>query len=103
MTADKPIACSLAPDDLQRRLAAIAAIGASKLIAREAEGDRHLLRFRAGTETRRQLEEIVAAEAKCCSFLDLALEDRGGELVLTIAAPPDAQPIADELASAFAG
>jgi hypothetical protein len=48
-------------------------------------------------------EEIVAAETKCCSFLDLALEECGGELTLAVAALQDGQVVADELAAAFAG
>jgi hypothetical protein len=96
------IACSLGADDLQRRLAAIAELGAGSLIAREADGGRHLLRFRADPETRRRLEAIAAAEVECCSFLELSLRQRGGELVLSIAAPRGGQPIADELAAAFA-
>jgi len=73
------------------------------LIDRSAEGDRHRLRFRADATTRRRLEEIVAAEAKCCSFLDFSLEERGGELVLWISAPEEGKPVADELGAAFAG
>jgi hypothetical protein len=102
MTDAKPVACSLSAGDLEQRLAAIAAIGADSLIARSVEGGRHELRFRADATTRERLEAIVAAEAECCSFLDLALHEDGGELVLSIAAPTDAQPIADELAAAFA-
>ena len=102
MAEETPIACSLEADDLQRRLAAIAELGAESLIAREADGGRHLLRFRAEPETRRRLEAIVAAEAECCSFLELSLQERGEELVLSIAAPRGGRPIADELAAAFA-
>jgi hypothetical protein len=102
---EQPVACSLNASELQVRLAEIAAAGAEALIASEAEGDRHLLRFRAGTETRRRLERIVAAEAECCSFLELELElsEAGSELVLAIAAPGDGQAVADELAAAFTG
>ena len=103
MTEGLPIACSLDTDDLKRRLAAIAEIGAESLLGREADGGRHLLRFRSDAETRRRLEEIVAAEAECCSFLDLTLEERSGELVLSVAAPEDGQAVADELAAAFDG
>lgn len=103
MTEGTPIACSLGASDLRRRLNEIAEVGAGSLIERSAEGERHLLRFRSGAETCRRLEAIVAAEAKCCSFLDLSLEEEGGELVLSISAPQDGQPIADELAAAFAG
>jgi hypothetical protein len=52
---------------------------------------------------RKQVEDIVAGEATCCSFLDLSLSEDRGELLLTIAAPRDAQPVADELAAAFSG
>jgi hypothetical protein len=102
MTDTTPVACSLGAGDLTRRLAAIAEIGADSLIGRGVEGSRHLLRFRADALTRARLEEIVAAEAECCSFLDLSLGEDAGELVLSIAAPADGRPIADELAGAFA-
>lgn len=102
MTAEKPIACSLSPGDLQDRLAKVAAIGADGLIGHEVEGGRQLLRFRADAGTRLRLEEIVAAEARCCAFLDLDLRPEGEELVLTISAPAGGRPVAEELAAAFA-
>ena len=103
MTDDPPIACSLGTGELEQRLAAIAEVGAGSLISRDVEDGRHLLRFRAGAATRTQLEGIVAAEARCCPFLDLSLADEGEELVLSIAAPEEAQALADDLAGAFAG
>lgn len=103
MTDDTPMACSLGADELERRLAAISAIGAESLISHDIEGDNHLLRFRANANVRQRLEDIIAAEAECCSFLDLSLSDRGGDLILSIAAPTNAQVLADELARAFAG
>jgi hypothetical protein len=103
MTEGTPIACSLGASDLRQRLDEIAEVGANSLIERSADGERHLLRFRSDPETRRRLGAIVTAEAKCCSFLDLSLAEEGGELVLSVSAPEDGQPIADELAAAFAG
>lgn len=103
MTEALPIACSLNAGDLKQRLAAITEIGEESLIDHATDDGRHLLRFRSDAETRKRLEEIVAAEAECCSFLDLALEERGGELVLSVTAPQDGQAVADELAAAFAG
>lgn len=103
MTDPKPIACSLGASDLQQRLDRIAEIGAAGLIARDVEDETHALRFRADETTRRRLEEIVAAEAECCAFLQLELIEREGELVLTLAAPQDGQAIADALAAIFAG
>jgi hypothetical protein len=103
MTDPKPVACSLGAGDLQARLTEIAEVGAVGLIAHEEDAGRHTLRFRPDPMTRRRLEEIVAAEGECCSFLDLDLAERDGELVLMLAAPKGGQPIADELAVAFAG
>ena len=101
MTTDDPVACSLGTADLEQRLAALAAVGTDSLIAREVRDGRHLLRFRGDSDTRRQLEEIVAAEAQCCAFLDLSLSDEDGELLFSIVAPNDAQAVADGLAAAF--
>jgi hypothetical protein len=103
MTEEIPLACSLGASDLRQRLAEIAEVGADSLIERSADGERHLLRFRSDADTRRRLEAIVVAEAKCCSFLDLSLEEQGGELVLSVSAPQDGQSVADGLAAAFAG
>jgi hypothetical protein len=103
MTEPTPIACSLDSSDLRKRLDEIAEVGAHSLLGRDADGDKHVLRFRSNAPTRRRLEEIVAAEAKCCSFLDLTLEAQEGELVLTLTAPDGGQPVADQLAAAFAG
>jgi hypothetical protein len=102
MTNRTPSACSLGPSDLRQRLNTIAEIGADSLIGRGHDGDRHLLYFRSDRATRRRLEEIVTAEAECCAFLDLTLEDRGEELLLSVAAPRSEQVAADEIAAAFA-
>jgi hypothetical protein len=96
-----PIACSLSAVDLQTRLAEIAAIGRSGLRASSVADDRSVLRFAGDRALRARLEAIVAAEAECCAFLTLSLYDDGDELVLTIVAPPGAEPVGAELAAAF--
>jgi hypothetical protein len=103
MTNSQPIACSLGASDLQQRLAEIAKIGADSLTDRAVEDGRHVLRFHADATTRERLDAIVTAEADCCSFLDLSLVEGADELVLTITAPGDAQPVAADLALAFVG
>jgi hypothetical protein len=102
MTDDTRASCSPGPDQLRRRLAAIAEIGASGLTAHEIADDEHVLCFRADPATRRRLQDIVAAEAECCSFLDLSLSEEADAMVLSIAAPNDGQALADGLAAAFA-
>jgi hypothetical protein len=101
MTDPKPIACTLGASDLRQRLEEIAALGADSLLGHEERDGAHTLRFRLDDRTRRRLEEIVAAEAQCCSFLDLEVSERDGDLVLTITSPEAGKPVADELALAF--
>jgi hypothetical protein len=103
MTEPKPIACSLGAGEMRQRLDAIAALGAKSLVGRESTSEAHILRFRTGEGTRRELERILAAEAECCPFLDLELSERDGEVMLRMGAPEDARPLADGLAAAFAG
>lgn len=101
MTDPQPIACTLGASDLSQRLDEIAAIGAESLLGHEAGGGVHTLRFRQNEATRRQLEEIADAEARCCSFLDLGISERDSDLVLTIAAAEGGEPVAQALALAF--
>ncbi len=102
MAQELPVVCSLGAGDLEQRLAAIGEIGAESLIDREVEKGKHRLRFRSDPKTRQRLEDAIAAEAECCAFLDLSLEEDGGELILSIAAPEAGQATADGFAAAFA-
>jgi hypothetical protein len=94
-----PIACTLGHDERLTRLAEIEALGRDALIA---VGDDGRLRFRNDPAVRARLAAIVAAEARCCPFLDLELTEHGAELRLAIGATEDAEPVARELAAAFA-
>ena len=101
MTDPQPIACTLDEKALRQRLEQIAALGADALIAHEGMAGAHTLRFRCDEATRRQLEQIVDAEASCCSFLEFSIDERDGELILALDAPTEGRPVADGLASAF--
>jgi hypothetical protein len=101
MARELPIACSLDAGDLTARLDMIALIGAENLISRSTDGAAQLLRFRRGDSVRRSLEKVIAAEAKCCSFLDMEIREEAGALVLVIDGPAEAAPVAAQLAAAF--
>ncbi|HEX3733548.1 MAG TPA: hypothetical protein VHU86_00185 [Solirubrobacterales bacterium] len=96
------IACSLNGSDLRTRQQQLAQLGGDSLIGRNYEGGRHLLRFRADRATRSRLDAIVRAEGECCPFLVLTVQDEGAVLTLSIEAPEGGEPIAAELAGAFA-
>jgi hypothetical protein len=95
-----PIACTLTGDELPRRRAEIRALGRGALLSVERHKARAVLRFRPAA--REELERIVAAESRCCSFLDLAISAEPEAAVLTIAAPPGAEPVMNGLVDAFA-
>lgn len=99
MDTDAPIACSLSSDELPERLAELEALGREALLSVSSNG---ALRFRADAATRERLEAVIAAESRCCSFLSFDLNERKGELVLTIGAPEGAEPLAFDLVNAFA-
>lgn len=99
MNKDVPIACSLDADELPQRLAELRAIGSDALLSVGPDG---VLRFRADKSIRARLEAVIAAESRCCPFLSFDLRERDGELLLAISAPDDAEPLASDLAGAFA-
>jgi hypothetical protein len=101
VTDPQPIACSLGTNQLGQRLDEIAVLGAEGLLGHDLRGGTHALRFRRDDRTRHQLEEIVAAEARCCPFLDLSISERDDDLVLAIAAPEGGEQLAEALALAF--
>jgi hypothetical protein len=52
---------------------------------------------------RERLEAFVAAEAACCPFFRLALDDRDDDVLLTVSAPAEGQAVLDALAASLAG
>jgi hypothetical protein len=95
------IACTLSPSDMPKRAADIRALGRDALLGVERRERRALLRFRPDPAVRARLEEIVAAESKCCAFLDFDLAAGDDALELTLAAPAGGEPALYELADMF--
>jgi hypothetical protein len=102
MPADPPIACTLGANDYRRRLDEVRALGDAALIDTESEPGRAVLRFAASAGIRARVDNIVAAEAECCSFLTMTVTDEPDVVVLTIEAPRDAALVLDELVGALA-
>jgi ABC-type uncharacterized transport system YnjBCD substrate-binding protein len=97
-----PIACTLDPAQMPQRSDDIRTLGRDGLETVE-RGERHLtLRFRPEPAIRKRVEGIVAAESRCCAFLDFTLADTDDATVLTIAAPEGGETTMNELADLFA-
>ena len=101
MPTDPPVACSLDAGALSDRLAHMAELGGAALLDARLDGRRALLRFAAGKEVRGRLDGIVAAEARCCPFLGMDLTEEPGTLTLTIIGPAGAEPVVEDLVTAF--
>lgn len=93
--SDLPIACTLSADGMTARLALIDALAADGLIDRAPTAAGLRVRLRDTPEIEDRTRELVAAESRCCAFLDFTLAREEGELVLDIAGPPDARPVID--------
>ena len=100
MDPDTPIACSLSADELPERLAELRAIGRDALLT--VDRDRRAALPRRRARTRARLEAIIAAESRCCSFLNFDLRDQTNELVLRSVRRRAPSPLAFDLVDAFA-
>jgi MerR family copper efflux transcriptional regulator len=95
------IACTLAPGEMPRRGEEIRSLGRDGLRSVVRAERRVTLRFGAGPEIRRRVEEIAAAESRCCAFLGFTVADEDDATVLTIDAPEGGEPVMHELAGLF--
>jgi len=89
----EPRACALPVAVLADRRRLNAELAARALHARELVPGGIRLRFPADAETERELRALVAAEAECCPFLELALGACGGALTLDVTGPVEARPL----------
>ena len=102
MTQTAPIACTLSPADMPQRAADIRGLGRAALLSHERADARAPLRVRRDAAARARVEAIVAAESKCCAFIDFELADAADAIVLTLEAPDGGEPAMHMLADLFA-
>jgi hypothetical protein len=103
MPTDLPIACSLRPNQLAGRLAAMADLGRDALVDVDLRGGQATLRFAAGFGVHERVAAIAAAESGCCAFLTMQVCDEPDAVVLHIAAPEGGELALHELVEAFHG
>jgi len=101
MPTEPAIACSLSAGDRAIRGAQIAQLGRRSLRDAHLADRRATLRFAPGEDVAEGVAAIVAAEAECCAFLNMAVERDDEAVVLTIDAPSGAEPVLQQLVEAF--
>ena len=96
-----PIACFLTPEEMRERQASLipALLGRAVSISPLDEGYR--FGFKPESETLRAIAETIAAESRCCPFLqfDLSVPPAQGDVALTISGPPGTRAFLDALFS----
>ena len=95
--SDLPIACTLTPDGMATRLALIDELAADGLIDRSPTESGLRVRLRDTPQIEQRTRELIAAESRCCAFLDFSLARDRGDLVLEITGPQDARAVIDLL------
>ena len=83
-----PIACSLAPNDLQTRLREWSDLRKAALIAERTEGNVNTTIWVRRGDVATQLRRLVDAERQCCSFLGFDLQEIEDEIRLATTFPP---------------
>jgi len=99
---DLPIACTLAPAEYATRTDDLAAFSALALRSRRPIAGGERLTFAGSADVERRLRMAIAAEARCCAFLDMHLQRTDDGLVLDIRGPEAARPVIAELFAARA-
>jgi len=106
MSTEIPIACTLSPDGFTARMGLIDALAVDGLIDRTDTERGVRVRLRHTPEIEQRVRELVAAESKCCAFLEFTLGREDDAIVLDICGPDEARPVIDrffELGAAEAG
>jgi len=95
------MACTLGPQDLRQRFAAIRELAHRALLSHEQVG--LTLRLRYVATAAADLERLVALEQDCCAFLRFDLLRQADEVGLDITAPSEADEFAPLLYAHFVG
>jgi hypothetical protein len=102
MNKPPPIACTLDAVERPQRAADIRRLGEDGLQSVKRGDGRAILRFRREPGIRERVDALVAAESRCCAFLDFVVADEPESTVLTVTAPPGGEAVVDWLADQFA-
>ena len=92
-----PIACSLTAAGREQRAELVAALAADALLDRERDGGALVLRFRGAPGVEERVRTWAALEAECCPFLTMLVDAAGSVVRVSIAGPPEAAAIIDDL------
>jgi hypothetical protein len=100
MPNDIPIACTLDPAQMRDRGALIDALLEEALLdQRPIEGGLRS-RFRDAPQIEQRIQDLIAAESRCCAFLSFATGREQDALWLDITGAPEARPLIERFFAA---
>jgi hypothetical protein len=94
-----PIACTLSPTDLRKRLAFIQALTRDALLRHERDDLGLTLHYKADSAER--VRQMLEGEQHCCAFLAFGVSHDVDGVHVTVRPPEDARDAADELFAQF--
>ena len=87
-----PGSCTLASDEMLERVSAWREVS-SHAISRQIEADRITSVYPNDADLLRRLENLIAAEALCCSFLKFTINQQKDHTLVELRFPPEARPL----------
>ena len=90
MAESAEVSCSLTTEDLRVRRIDIRSTLVPRIVQTERLFDGLRIKFDDSVSLRKQVEEFVSLEQKCCGFLSFAISPPDEGLVLSIHGPPEA-------------
>ena len=87
---EMPLACSLGAAEQVEREEEIRGLFERALTGRRREPRSLELRFRGEEGVEEAVRDLARRERECCPFLEIAVAERGGEVVVRVSAPDPA-------------
>ena len=95
-TEHQPLACTLSADELRTRRHWLAGLDRD-CVSREPTAVGIVVRYRRRAGIESELRELVAAESRCCAFLELEIRSAGEFVELEVSGASEAGPIIEAM------
>ncbi|MGH9089977.1 MAG: hypothetical protein ACRDZR_01135 [Acidimicrobiales bacterium] len=93
-----PVACTLTADDATGRVDEWRRLVRDHVVERQRDSSTARLRLRDADDSFVAAVDLARREKACCGFFDFRMDVEADAVWLVVGAPPDAQPLLDDLA-----
>ncbi len=103
MAENAEVSCSLTAEKLRMRRTNLRSTLVPRVVQTERLSDGFRIQFDDSASLRKQVEEFVSLEQRCCGFLSFAISPPDEGLVLSIQGPPEASGALELFRSTLVG